>query len=143
MAAYFYNPCSPCCSGACGWGPYSFSSARDIVTDGFTQTDFSGSPSWTVSGNHLAMGGGSGSLWKQTLSPDPTGTLPPGHGWVSGSLTIQSVIYKDPSALTTGIFIGGLRAFYADWSVGAYRIIAVDQAGDCGGATSGIVGSSA
>jgi hypothetical protein len=134
MANYFYNPCAPCCTGtACGWGPYSWTSPGNIAADGMTQTDFVGTPTWTVASGHLKMNGGAGSLWKQSLSPDPTGLLPTGHGWVSGSLLMQSVIYKDVSSQTTGIFVGNLAGFYADWTTNTYRTVLCDIFGSGNG----------
>jgi hypothetical protein len=114
-----------------------------LQTDGFVQTDFSGTPAWAVSGGNLTMTGGSGSLWKSSANPDPTGALPAGHAWLAGSLTMQSVIHRDASSTTTGIFIGGLTVLYADWASGQYRIRQVDSVGHPNSSTGAITGVTA
>ncbi len=141
MPNYFYNPCAPCCL-TCGWGPYEFLSQSDNpFTNQFQQTDFNGSPTWSISGNRLQMTGGSGSLWRASPYPDPTGKAASGHSWATGAATVQAVCWKNASAQQSGVFIGGGRVFYADWVQQAFFYSACDSTGHATGNATKIPGT--
>ncbi|HET6323893.1 MAG TPA: hypothetical protein VFG04_04265 [Planctomycetaceae bacterium] len=120
---YRFNPCQPCCTSPCGWGPLHFNSTTEIAD--FQQFAFSGAPTWEVSGGKLLMTGGDGSFFKTTSVPDPTGKLPDGHPWVSGSLTMPTTIASSGGGTKEGVFIGvnsGGVVFYADWNARQYSV---------------------
>jgi hypothetical protein len=143
VANYLYNPCAPCCL-ICGWGPYQFvSAADDPFSNQFQETDFSGSPTWSITANRLTLANGSGTLWKSSPNPDPTGKAKTGHLWTSGAATIQAVCWKSVSSLQSGVFIGGGRVFYADWSLGQFFHAPCDSTGHVTGALAQVVGTPA
>jgi hypothetical protein len=130
MGNYQYNPCSPCCIN-CGWGPFQFTSAADDpFTNQFQQTDFNGTPTWSISAFRLTMVNGSGSLWRSSVNPDPTGKAASGHLWTSGAATIQAKCWKSNSTSQAGVFIGGGRVFYADWAQGTFFHSSCDAHGN-------------
>jgi hypothetical protein len=141
MPNYFYNPCSPCCSNQCGWGPLTQYNPADVT--GFTSNASAGTPTWKALGNgQLTMTGGTGSFGTKSNNPDSTGLLPPGHPWNTGCVTVSATLETTASSTKSGVFIGNGRTFYADWVAGNYVHVANDPNGLFGsGAPTTVVAS--
>ena len=135
MANYFYNPCAPCCTGACGWGP----NAWESISEGsqFSTATFAGSPSWMINLGTLAMTGGSGSFYKTTAYPNPSNSKLP--GWTNGSAQVFTIL-QSTSGTGSGVFIGNARVFLANWQQNQYVHYACDQYGNPTGAANVISG---
>jgi hypothetical protein len=137
MAHYLYNPCQPCCTQKCGWGPYNWTTSSQLSA--FEQYTISGSPKWTLNQFSLLMSSGSGTLYQTTGYP---GDTPGQTGWQAGSATVTTVNNAPKTGFTqSGVFIGGGKVFYADWGSDQYLQGQCDPNGNISGAASQIPGA--